>query len=296
MNFLKNKRLAVLAAATPLLMTAACSYDYGPRLFPVGYGYDNADYHVPPSAKPIFKRRLFVEKCTHGGVCAQPVASNSDMMVASADLGAGNAPAIAGDWNYAAVDLVNRMVAGFGQPNEPIFLRRAAPGVVSEGDFYNALRQALTNKGVTLAHEAGESPFLMDYTISPVELSDASRQMLTVKLMSHGASVSEVSGLYKVEAAQATPGMPILPMSSPASVGNNAGAAPMQLRSVGEPRADANDGMTPPPLMTPMAGSTTETTVSTTATESVASEPPASLAPSTPASMPMGERRQDQYN
>jgi hypothetical protein len=211
------------------------------------------------------------------------------MMVAADDLGAGNAPAIAGDWNYAAVDLVNRMVAGFGQPTEAIFLRRAAPGVVSEGDFYNALRQALTNKGITLAHEAGESPFLMDYTVSAVELSDASRQMLTVKLLNHGASVSEVSGLYKVEAAQATPGLPILPMSSPASIDNNAAAAPTPLRS------DAHDGMTPPPLLTPMAGSaTTETTVGTTV--ETASEPPASLAPDTPSTLPMGEHERSSYN
>jgi hypothetical protein len=258
-------RLAVLAAALPLLL-AGCSYHYGAHAVPTGYGYQNEDYKVPPSATPVFKRRLFIEKCGHSGPCSQPVtASGSDMMV-SPVAAAPAVPTEAGAWNAAASDLVNRLVAGSGQPSEAVFVRRPAPGSASEGDFANALRQALVNRGMTLAAAPGESPFQLDYTVA-APLGGSARQMLTVKLADHGKPVNEASGLYKVD-ADASPGMPVaLPPSRPAA------AAPSPF--------DAGPGPSgPPPLLAPQAPDYSAMPPATGGP--AATEPPSLLAPSGP--------------
>jgi hypothetical protein len=255
-----SKYLLIAACVPALLMSSACDYYYGPHYFPTGYTYENEDYTTPPSANPVFKRRLFVEKCGHSGPCVASAASASDMM-APADFGTPNMPATAGDWNYAAVDLVNRMISGFGQPTEAIYVRKAAAGSVPEGDFENALRQALANKGATLAKEKGESPFMLDYAISPVELSDSTRQMLTVKLMNNGKAVSEVSGLYKVGNVAGSPG--VMPLS----------IAPHPVA----PASMQDDGMTPPPVADAPAPMPTPMSA-----PAEASSAPQSIAPASP--------------
>jgi hypothetical protein len=152
-----------------------------------------------------------------------------------------------------------------------VFVRRPAPGSASEGDFANALRQALVNRGMTLAAAPGESPFHIDYTIA-APLGGGARQMLTVKLADHGKPVNEVSGLYKVD-ADASPGMPVaMPASLPAA------AAPSPFDSGPGPSG-------PPPLLAPQAPDYSSPDYSSMPPASggpAATEPPSLLAPSGP--------------
>jgi hypothetical protein len=86
----------------------------------------------------------------------------------------------------------------------------------TSADLEHALNRAMDARGIKVAEAPGEGPFTVRYFMTPVSDSP----MVSITLMSVGAAVHEVSGLYNIAAASATGSatpaggdepMPILP-------------------------------------------------------------------------------------
>lgn len=193
-------RAAVLVAI-PLVL-AACSA-LGPGPMPTGYAHHGSQYKAQPGPRPLLIKDGMLDtqdrevKAYHPnstGVAGMPV-MNEPMMGSTAA------------WQPAATDLVGRLVGELGKPMENVYV---VPGAYP--DLEQALRDAMMARGVAVATAQGTGPFTMQYVVTPVTNSS----MVSITLMSVGAAVKEVSGVYDVGTAPAMSAMPVMPVEAAA--------------------------------------------------------------------------------
>src|SRR5690554_1255191 len=109
-KFIHTARVFLLGAP---LMLAACHSDFGPYPMPTGYHYHDRLPPTPPGPEPVMKKikhmrtpesidRMAGTKCSP---CAAPAPSAAPM----ADPPAPVAAISAGEWDFAANDLVRRL-------------------------------------------------------------------------------------------------------------------------------------------------------------------------------------------
>lgn len=202
-GFLNIVRVLLLGAP---LMLAACHTDMGPYPMPTGYKYHGQTYKSPPGPEPVWKRIEHMndpapapkkEKC---GECMD-AASHSAAAPMMMDPGA----PVGGSYSMAAHDLITRLVDGFGQPVDPVYLHPAQSSGSVEMNLERALRDAMMQRGFNLAPRAGAGPFTLHYAVSGLNVGDAGRQMVTVTLMGPEGTLAEESGIYALDGAAAMP-------------------------------------------------------------------------------------------
>lgn len=179
----RTRSFIVRAAAvvTPLML-AACSADLGPGPMPTGYAHQGEVYKSQPGPRPVLMKDHMLKNQEREVQRYHP--QKHDMMA--------HAPATAhhhGNWDSAAQDLVGRLVHELGKPMETVFV---VPGAYP--DLESALRHAMQGRGINVSMERGHGPFTLQYVVAPI--TDSS--MVSITLLSVGAAVKEVSGIYNI--------------------------------------------------------------------------------------------------
>lgn len=200
-----------LVLATFVFLTG-CTSDHGPWPMPTGYTYHNDKYKAPPGPEPVFKKWKIEHNLADAPGAAAPSMDThfedqtiivDSSAVAASPAPVGNDPRL---WQKAADELTGRLLAGFGKPNEAIYI---VPSNGSEENliFAAALRTSLQQQGVTVTQVLGGGPFALHTAIAPVD-SNGGRHLLTVALHNGPRKVAEESGLYNVTGAYNAPVMP----------------------------------------------------------------------------------------
>lgn len=191
-------RTAVLVA--PLLLAACATTDFYPGPMPTGYTYHNRPYKAVPGPRPILMKKNLLEDGAgnNGG-------ENANVSDYSPSWSGGTSmPAmpVNSDWDHAAMDLIDRMIAELGQPAEPVYVLHG-----NYPQFEQALRNAMMarNIPVTLVH--GDGPFMIQYMVTPSSGSEATMANITL-LVSKATPVEDVGGMYNVGDATSAAAMP----------------------------------------------------------------------------------------
>lgn len=205
-GFLNTVRILLLGAP---LMLAACHSDYGPFPMPSGYMHHDKEHKAPPGPEPVLKN---IEHMKVPHSVDDPHAHPHDhdhhakhkammgdhhepvQMAATMEMGAGME--VDSSWNMAAHDLVGRLVDGFGQPTEPVYVRPADAASAAEMNLEKALRGALTQRGFNVAPAPGMGPYTLHYAASHLGVGDGTRMMITVSITGSEGALAEESGIY----------------------------------------------------------------------------------------------------
>ncbi len=202
-NFLNIVRLILLSA--PLFLTA-CHSDFGPFPMPSGYAHHNKEHKAAPGPEPVLKKIEHKIETMHIPQSIETTNTNTkdNMMMATTqapipvNIPAPMPPANS-SWDHAVHDLLTRLVDGFGQPVEPVYINPANPVSQTEMNLEKALRLTMMQKNFNVAPAPGMGPFTMRYTASNlVGIGDGSRMIVTLSLMAKDKKMAEESGIYEL--------------------------------------------------------------------------------------------------
>ncbi len=213
-TFSNTVRILLVGACVSL---AACHSDFGPHPMPSGYMHHGKAHKSPAGPEPVWRNIKHKMNHEHTKECKDMPNHPAHMTQAAPETVAMSAPRPApvvagGHWDMAAQDLVSRMVAGLGQPAEPVYVRPANPTSDAEMHLEKALRGAMLQRNFDLAPAMGMGPYVADYAISPIQgLSDGSRKMVSFSLSSHGQQVAQESGIYDLGPAMMPPAVQDMP-------------------------------------------------------------------------------------
>ncbi|MBU0859935.1 MAG: hypothetical protein KJ667_08350, partial [Alphaproteobacteria bacterium] len=193
-------RAAMLAAPSVI---AACSADLGPGPMPTGYAHHKEMYKAQPGPRPVLMKDHMLANQEKEVRAYHP---NGGGAMGGHDMGM---PMMhtGSSWDMAATDLVSRLVNELGKPMETVYV---VPG--NYPDLEQALRNAMTGRGIAVHTAPGDGPFTMQYAVQPV--TDSS--MVSITLMSVGSAVKEVSGIYSIGTAPAVMAAPAMPVETSA--------------------------------------------------------------------------------
>ena len=197
-DFFHTARILLLGA--PLFLTA-CHSDFGPYPMPSGYTYLDRAYKAPPGPEPVFKKldhSTAPQSVKPGAENCPPETAMSTKANMTNDMAPPPAPGAVsseGEWGYAASDLIRRLVDGFGQPTEAIYLT-PGQGTAAEMNIEKALRSEMAARGFNVATAPGMGPYTLDYHVQKLGIGDGSRSMVTITLNNKGEKVTEESGIY----------------------------------------------------------------------------------------------------
>lgn len=212
---------AVRAAllGVPLLL-AACGTNFGPGPMPAGYTYQGDVHKAAPGPRPHkYERNRATQEqdvqAYHPNAVTGGGAAAHDGGYGAMGYGAGHA--VSTTWTLAATDLIDRLLIELGKPMETVYV---IPG--SFPQLEQALRDAMTGRGISVSQRQGDGPFTMQYLVSPIPNSTD----VSITLLSVGSAVKEVRGVYTIDEVtldSAIPApLPVIyapaPMAAPAFV------------------------------------------------------------------------------
>jgi len=193
------KALRIILLAIPFFLTA-CHSDMGPFPMPSGYAHHDKQYKAAPGPEPIFKKIEHMKMpqsipSTHTdrqapvAITQEPFTTTEPMSVTASDNS---------DWDYAANDLIRRLIDGFGQPTEPVYLQRADNASEKDMNIEQALHRTMTSHGINITPAPGLAAFTLDYEAHALEIGDGSRIMISVALTRKGTQLAGESGIYSL--------------------------------------------------------------------------------------------------
>jgi len=217
MSFGKNKsrnfkKLAALAA--PLLALASCGYATqewnAPSPWPAGYTYHNDLYKSRGEGKVHFSKSQIEAARKRSEQynldAAKQAAANPAFDTGPSD----------GDWDDVARRTLDKMLGGFGIPNEPVYVEPAGT-TPRNAALEGALIRALKARTIPHTYVEGDGPFFLHYSITSAS-SVQGRELVTISLLVSRANfLTEATGIHDtVVQSSSAAAQPVEPVSESA--------------------------------------------------------------------------------